>query len=96
MIRSFGDKGTEDLFHGRQTSRIRKFPAELVAAALRKLDTLNSAQRLNDLRIPAGNRLEALKGKMKGFFSIRLNEQYRIVFQWEQGDAYAVSILDYH
>ena len=94
-IRSFRDPATEDLFHGRSTSRVRRFPPEVARIALRKLDVLNAAHRLNDLRSPPSNRLEVLKGDLAGFHSIRVNDQWRLVFRWEDG-VYDVSLLDYH
>jgi proteic killer suppression protein len=94
-IRSFGDSATADLFHGRSTSRVRRFPGDLVPIALRKLDVLNAAYRLDDLLSPPGNRLEALSGKLEGFHSIRVNKQWRIIFRWEDG-AHDVSLIDYH
>ena len=96
MIVSFGDSATADLYHGRQTSRIRRFPPDVARVALRKLDVLNSARQLDDLRSPPGNRLEALKGEQIGFHSIRVNEQWRIVFRWLDGEARDVSLTDYH
>lgn len=96
MILSFGDTGTEDLYHGRPTARARRYPANIIPAALRKLDMLARAHDLIDLRAPPGNRLEALKGDREGFYSIRINNQYRIVFRWQGHDASEVSIVDYH
>ncbi len=96
MILSFGDPGTEDLYHGRPTARARRFPTQIIPPALRKLDMLARAHALIDLRAPPGNRLEALKGDWEGFYSIRINDQYRIVFRWEGHDASKVSIVDYH
>ena len=89
MIESFGDKGTEDLFHGRKTKRTRGFPADLLGTALRKLDMINAAQNLDDLKAPPANRLEALKGDLKGYHSIRVNDQFRIVFRWSESKASA-------
>jgi toxin HigB-1 len=94
-IHSFGDNATADLYHGRNTSRARRFPQSIVSAALRKLDVLNAAYKLNDLHSPPGNRLEALKGTLEGFHSIRVNDQWRIIFRWNNG-AYEVSLVDYH
>ena len=96
MIVSFGDDGTADLYHGRRTHRVRRFPQDIQRRAAVKLDVLNAAQELMDLRSPPGNRLEALSGDWTGFHSIRVNEQWRIVFRWEEGDAYAVQLVDYH
>ena len=95
MIKSFGDAATEDLFNGLDTARSRRFAA-IARAATRKLDILQAAVKLTDLRIPSGNRLEALKGDLKGYYSIRINEQWRIVFRWSDGDAHDVRVEDYH
>ena len=96
MIRSFSDAATEDLYHGRQTSRVRRFPPPVIPAALRKLDVIAGASQLVDLRMPPGNHLEALKGDLAGFYSIRINDQWRIIFQWENGGAEQVAITDNH
>lgn len=96
MIVSFGDDATADLYHGKTTHRVRRFPQAIIRSALRKLDMINAADRIIDLREPAGNRLEALKGDFEGYFSIRVNDQWRIIFQWKDNNAYRVSITDYH
>ena len=96
MIRSFSDRGSEDLYHGRRTARLRRFPADLRERALRKLDVLEGAQCLEDLAATPCNRLEALKGDLKGFHSIRVNDQWRIVFRWGEGDAWEVELTDCH
>lgn len=96
MIESFGDPATEDLYHDRPTRRVRRFPPDVVTAALRKLDVLAGAHRLIDLRSPPGNRLEALKGDLQGFHSIRVNDQWRIIFRWFANSAHDVSLTDYH
>ena len=96
MIISFGDSATEDLYHGKKSKRVRKFPSTIIPVALRKLDMLNASSELEDLRVPPGNHLEALKGNYEGYYSIRINNQWRIVFQWEQVGPSKVSILDYH
>ena len=96
MIRSFGDAATEDLYHGRQSSRTRRFPHTITSIALRKLDMMNAARELMDLRMPPGNRLEALKGDREGFYSIRINDQWRIIFRWKNGGVENFSIVDYH
>ena len=96
MIESFGDAATEDLFHKRQTQRVRRFPPGIVRVALRKMDVINTAHRLQDLRMPPGNRLEALKGGLRGFHSIRVNDQWRIIFRWSGNSAYQASLTDYH
>ncbi len=94
MIVSFGDKATEWLFHD-GTARGR-LPNQIEAVALRKLDMLNAATRLDELRAPPGNRLEAMKGEYSGLHSIRINDQWRVVFRWEATDAHDVQIVDYH
>ena len=96
MIFSFGDDATADFYHGRDTHRIRRFPPTIRGVALRKLDTLNAAYHLNDLREPPGNRLELLKGDLAGHYSIRVNERWRIVFRWEDNGAHEVALVDYH
>lgn len=96
MIASFKDKATEALFHGGSGKATRKIPPTVRTVALRKLDMLNAAQELGDLRAPPGNRLEALKGDLVGKHSIRINDQWRIVFRWESGEANDVEITDYH
>jgi len=96
MIVSFSDDATADLYHGRNTKRVRRFPATIIKAALRKLDMLNAADLLQDLREPPGNRLELLKGDLAGYHSIRVNDQWRIVFQWMDNNAHGVSLTDYH
>jgi toxin HigB-1 len=96
MIMSFGDRGTEDLYHGRPTSRFRRFPPDILTPALVRLDMLEAAHRLVDLASPPGNRLEALKGEFRGLLSVRVNQQWRIVFRWENDGAYDVRLVDYH
>ena len=93
---SFGDEATADLFHNWQTSRARRIPSDIRRRALRKLDVLNAVHRLNDLRSPPGNRLEALRGDWDNYHSIRVNRQWRVVFRWEEGNAHEVQIIDYH
>jgi proteic killer suppression protein len=94
-IRSFGDSATADLYHGRNTSHVRRFPESILGATLRKMDVLNAAYTLDDLRSPPGNKLEALKGSFEGYHSIRVNDQWRITFRWKDG-ADEVSLVDYH
>jgi toxin HigB-1 len=96
MITSFGDSATQDLYHNRPTSRARRFPPNIRSTAVRKLDVLNAAHWLDDLRSPPGNRLEVLRGDLEGFHSIRVNDQWRIVFRWIDGTAHEVSLADYH
>lgn len=93
MIKSFADKETEKIF-GREFSR--KLPNEIQRIARRKLEVLDAAESLNDLRIPPSNRLEKLKGERKSQHSIRINDQWRICFEWLGSDAYAIEIVDYH
>lgn len=96
VILNFADKTTEDLFDGVDSKAARRIPKTVWPAAARKLDLLNAAADLRDLRIPPANRLEALRGKWSGYHSIRINDQYRIVFQWIDGNAKDVLITDYH
>lgn len=96
MIQSFGDETTADLFRERNTRSARRIPREIWRIAQRKLKALDVAARLEDLTIPAGNRLEALKGTQAGRHSIRIDDQYRVTFRWEQGHAHQVRIEDYH
>jgi proteic killer suppression protein len=93
MIKSFRDKDTEKIFN-RQFSR--KLPQDIQGIARKKLVILDAAPQLGDLRIPPGNRLEALKGNRKDQHSIRINDQWRVCFKWSDGDAYDVEIADYH
>jgi len=93
VIRSFADKETERIF-SRQFSR--KLPPEIQRNARRKLEVLNVARALDDLRVPPGNRLEKLVGNRQGQHSIRINQRWRICFVWRRGDAYDVEIVDYH
>jgi proteic killer suppression protein len=97
MIVSFRDQATEDIFNGVNTKEARKAcPRTLWQIAARKLDQVDSAQSLDDLKVPPGNRLEALSGDRKGEYSIRINEQYRICFRWGTSGPYHVAIADYH
>ena len=93
MIRNFADRESERVWGGR---RSRRLPSEIQNVALRKLRMLNQAQVLTDLRVPPGNRLEALKGARTGQHSIRINQQWRICFTWHEGGASDVEIVDYH
>lgn len=92
MIRTFADKDTQALFSG---LRVRRF-ASIEGPARRKLEYLDAAGVLADLRVPPGNRLEALKDNRAGQYSIRVNEQFRVCFRWQDGDAHDVEITDYH
>ena len=91
MIVSFADAGTEDLFNRRDTKAARRLPKPLWPVIRRKLDALHRTRTLQDLRLPAGNRLEALKGDRAGSFSVRVNEQYRLTFRFAKGDAHDVT-----
>lgn len=93
MIKSFRDKDTEQLF---ARHFVRRFPPDLHKAAWRTLAQIDAAERLEDLRIPPGNRLERLLGERADQYSIRINAQWRICFRWQDGDAYAVEVTDYH
>ena len=97
MIRSFRDAGTEDLFYGRDSEAARRrLPIALWVVASRKLDAVDQAGELGDLRVPPGNRLEALRGDRAGQHSIRINDQYRICFRWTTSGPEDVEIIDYH
>jgi toxin HigB-1 len=97
MILNFRDRATEDQFHGIDSKAARTtLPAVLRPVAVRKLDHLNAAHDVRDLRVPPGNHLEALKGDWKGFHSIRINDQFRVVFRFSDGNAHDVIIVDYH
>jgi toxin HigB-1 len=92
MIRSFGDKATEALFHD---ERVRQFEG-VARRAKRKLEALHAANRLDDLTTPPSNRLEKLRGDLKEFHSIRVNDQWRVIFKWIDGEPHEVRIVDYH
>ena len=97
MIQSFKTNGTEDIFDGMASPVARKCsPKSIWPVARRKLDQINRVQELNELKAPPGNRLERLKGERENQYSIRINQQYRICFTWEEGHAYEVEITDYH
>jgi proteic killer suppression protein len=96
VIQSFGDETTADLFRERNTRFARRIPRDIWRVVQRKLLLLDAAGRLEDLMIPAGNRLERLKGQQAGRHSIRVNDQYRVTFRWENGNAYEVLVEDYH
>lgn len=93
MIRTWSDKDAKALF---ERKRVRRLPSDLQQTALRKLRMLHAAASLEDLRIPPANRLEKLSGDRAGQWSIRINQQWRICFEWKDGDAYEVDIVDYH
>jgi toxin HigB-1 len=93
MILSFGSKDTEKIWNGERTKRI---PVEIQQIGRRKLRMLNNSQNIKDLQVPPSNRLEKLSGKLKDFHSIRINDQWRIIFKWENNHASDVEIIDYH
>ena len=96
MIASFGDDTTRHIFDGVNSKEARRISIQLWPTIVRKLDMLNVAHKLGDLAAPPGNRLEALKGNLKGLHSIRVNDQYRIIFRWTDSNAADVRITDYH
>ncbi len=93
MIKNFGDNESEKIWKG---IRSKKLPNEIQDVARRKLRMINNASDVNDLRIPPANRLEKLKGNLQDYFSIRVNNQWRIIFKWINNDAYDITIVDYH
>ena len=96
MIESFGNRLAEDLYFDRQSRATRAFATELRRVARRKLLYLHDAAGLKDLRVTPGNRLEALRGSHLGRHAIRINDQWRIVFRWQGGNAHEVEVIDYH
>jgi proteic killer suppression protein len=93
MILTFGDKDTESIWKG---IRVKNMPIEIQSVGRRKLRMLNNSQNINDLRIPPSNRLEKLSGNLNGFYSIRINDQWRIIFRWNEGQSEMIRIIDYH
>ena len=93
MIDSFGDSVTESIYRG---LRVRGLTGDIQERARRKLRMITQARIVEDLRIPPGNRLEQLQGNLAGFWSIRINQQWRVIFRWEDGLKHAVKIIDYH
>ena len=93
MIGSFGNKSTRKIWEG---ERVKDYSTELQELARRKLRMLNNSQNLSDLQIPPSNRLEKLKGNLNDFYSIRINNQWRIIFKWNNSNAFEVEIIDYH
>ena len=93
MIEIFGDSQTEKIYRG---LRVRRLPGDIQERARRKLRMINQARIVQDLQIPPGNRLEQLSGDLSGFWSIRINQQWRIIFRWEEGQKHQVKIVDYH
>lgn len=96
MIINFKDQATEDVYNGVSSKDSRRIPRNIHSVAARKLDMINAAIKTEDLRMPPGNRLELLKGDLKNYYSIRINDQFRIVFTFEQSNAFNVQIIDYH
>ena len=96
MIVGFGNRLAANLFEDRRSKEVRRFPAELYRIARRKLLYLHDAAVLADLVVPPGNRLERLRGERAGYYSIRINDQWRVVFRWEAGNALDVQVVDYH
>jgi len=93
MIKSFGNSETEEIWDG---NRVKKLPIEIQNIGRRKLRMINNSVDIADLRIPPANRLKKLSGKLKDFYSIRINDQWRIIFKWNAGNAFEVEIIDYH
>ena len=93
MIESFADSATESIYRG---LRVRGFPRDIQERARRKLRMINQARIVEDLQVPPGNRLEQLKGDLSGFWSIRINQQWRVIFRWQDGSMHDVRIIDYH
>lgn len=96
MIRSFASKTVQDIYDGENSRFARKIPSELHDKIRRLLDQLNAVVNVNTLRIPPNNRLKKLSGKLKEYWSLRINDQWRIVFRWKDGNAFDVDIVDYH
>ncbi len=96
MIRSFSDRDLEILIAEGPGPKTKRIPPDLYRVIVRKIAYMNQAKRLDDLRVPPANRLERLKGDLEGFYSIRVNNQFRLVFRWDSGDALDVSLRDYH
>lgn len=96
MIVGFGEQATEDLYNGVNSGRARRIPIDIRQRVLDRLTAINVAAKLDDLRVPPSNRLEPLKGDLIGFWSVRVNDQWRIIFQWNEGQASQVRLTDYH
>jgi toxin HigB-1 len=96
MIKSFGDQTTDDIYNGIATKAALKVPRKLWSKVQLKLDWMNAAKKLDDLTSPPANRLEKLKGDLAGYYSIRINDQYRLVFRFDSGDCFEVRCTDYH
>ena len=96
MIISFRTDATKDIYHGINSKEARAFPHTIWKSAFRKMDMINAAVKLEDLRVPPGNRLHPLSGDKEGYYSISINDQYRIIFRFQDSNAYDVEITDYH
>jgi proteic killer suppression protein len=96
MIRKFKSKTAQDIFDGIISASARKIPADLHNKIRRLFDQLSGATKIETLRVPPGNNLEKLKGNLRNFWSIRVNKQWRVIFRWEDNDAYDVDVTDYH
>lgn len=96
MLKTFGDKATRDIYDGEPSRHARKIPRELHGKISRLLDQINAAPSIETLKAPPDNRLERLKGELKDFWSLRVNDRWRVIFKWENGDAFEVKITDYH
>ena len=96
MIINFKSQATEDIYDGINSKEARKIPQTVWKIAQRKLDMINAAVNISDLKVPPGNRLEAMKGDLEGFHSVRINNQYRIIFRFKDSNAYDIEITDYH
>lgn len=96
MIRNFNSDSAQDIFDGSNSKQARKIPSELHAKIRRLFDQLSAATQVETLKIPPSNHLEKLKGNLKNYWSIRVNIQWRVIFQWEDGEAYDIDVIDYH
>jgi proteic killer suppression protein len=96
VIQSFANPASADIYNGISSRDSRRIPQTIWSVARRKMDMINAAHELRDLTAPPANRLEALKGDRKGFHSIRINDQFRVVFRWSDSNAYEVEVVDYH
>jgi proteic killer suppression protein len=96
MITGFRSKHAEDIFNGTRSKQARKIPPMLHEKCWRLFDQINASSDVDTLRVPPGNRLEKLKGSLQGYWSLRVNNQWRIIFKWNEGNAYDVDIVDYH
>jgi proteic killer suppression protein len=94
MIGSFKDKDIERLYYS--GTKVKRIPVEITKGILRKLDIIRESTDINDLKVPPSNHLEALKGNLEGFYSIRVNRQWRLIFTWQENQAYDISLVDYH